>query len=79
MRCPICEHGSSRVLRRDLSIARDGDPLSLRRRECANPQCKHRFNTFEGYERPDTTAEETLESLIAELKKLLLPHFKKPA
>lgn len=79
MRCPVCQHPHSRALRRDPSISKDGDEIGVRRRECANPDCRHRFNTYEGYERPDTTAEETLDYLLTNLKKLLLPHFKKSA
>jgi transcriptional repressor NrdR len=47
MRCPVCEHDSSRVMEsRDLE---DGASIR-RRRECLD--CGHRFTTYERVERP---------------------------
>ncbi|HUC86807.1 MAG TPA: transcriptional regulator NrdR [Candidatus Saccharimonadales bacterium] len=47
MKCPICEHDSSRVMEsRDLE---DGASIR-RRRECLD--CGHRFTTYERIERP---------------------------
>jgi transcriptional repressor NrdR len=47
MRCPVCEHDSSRVMEsRDLE---DGASVR-RRRECLD--CGHRFTTYERVERP---------------------------
>lgn len=40
MRCPVCQHPDSLVLRTDST-----GPSIRRRRECC--QCRHRWNTFE--------------------------------
>lgn len=65
MRCPICDSTDTCVIKGFHTIAPDGDALYYRRHECK--ACKERFSTYQGYERPDTTAETRLAAVLKDL------------
>lgn len=58
MKCPVCQHEDSAVIRTEAL-----DDAIRRRRECT--RCKHRFNTFE-------TSQNAVTDLV-KIKQLLAP------